>query len=154
MSSPEVDLVMVPTDGRFVPFKDFEKSTDTVTKSPTNGRIFVLKFQSSTQRHFFWLQAKSQHPQGDPAWFSPRDLKMGDIVDRLLQGDEVNPQEEISNLQNEGGGNDGDDATMEDVSPEELGDSRGNQGSGGDSSESRNNPSNTGPAGGAGGNQA
>lgn len=119
MSNPEMELIMVPSDGRFLPY---ELNPPKPTSSATNGRIFVLKFQSSTQRHIFWLQSKSQHPKGDPSWYSPRDLKLGQIVDRLLQGDEVNVQEEVASLSNEQGGNadeDGDfTSQMEDVRSE------------------------------------
>ena len=120
MSQPELDLLIPPSDGSFVPYKGPSSSSSdtTATKSPTNGRIFVLKFQSSTQRHLFWLQSKSQHTQGDASWFSPRDLKLGDIVNRLLQGDEVNAQEELNNVQSEGGDDDG-DAEMKDATGDE-----------------------------------
>lgn len=136
MSNPELELIMVPSDGRFLPY---QPKPPTPTPSATNGRIFVLKFQSSTQCHFFWLQSKSQHPQGDPTWFSPRDLKLGQIVDRLLQGDEVNVQEEVANLSNEQGGNadeDGDfTSQMEDVrSEEQSGVPRDDSGDGGQGS--------------------
>lgn len=136
MSNPELELIMVPSDGRFLPY---EPNPPTPTPSATNGRIFVLKFQSSTQRHFFWLQSKSQHPKGDPTWFSPRDLKLGQIVDRLLQGDEVNIQEEVANLSNEQGGNadeDGDfTSQMEDVRSEgQSGVPRDDSGDGGQGS--------------------
>ena len=117
---------MLPNDGRFVPYKDAEKSTETSIKSPTNGRIFVLKFQSSTQRYFFWLQSKSQHPQGDSAWFSQRDLKLGDIVDRLLQGDEVDARFEFENVMPEAGGDQGGDAEMADAPPDASGQDQGN----------------------------
>ena len=127
MSQPELELVMVPTDGKFVPFK--EEQPDSSTKSPTNGRIFVLKFQSSTQRHLFWMQSKSQHAQRDPAWFSPRDLKIGWVVDRLLQGDEINVRDEIANISNDQGGNGGDEE-MEDARPEGQGDIQENIGNG------------------------
>ncbi|KAL8674536.1 MAG: hypothetical protein Q9168_001054 [Polycauliona sp. 1 TL-2023] len=105
LRDPELDLVMVPSDGSFRPYKVTHGSA----KSPTNGRIFTLKFQSSSARHLFWLQAKSQHAQGDVGWFSPRDLKLGEIVDQLLQGEQVNVQEELSNLPNGQGGADDDD---------------------------------------------
>ena len=121
---------MVPADGRFLPYKDAEKSTESSIKSPTNGRIFVLKFQSSTQRHFFWLQAKSQHPQGDPSWFSPRDLKLGDIVDRLLQGEVLNARDEFATLQHEDGGNQGGDTEMADADHEGPRDTQGGPASG------------------------
>ncbi|KAG8533456.1 uncharacterized protein KY384_002239 [Bacidia gigantensis] len=127
MSSPELKLSMVPTDGQFIPYQ--EKSSDSSTiKSPTNGRIFVLKFQSSSSRHLFWLQSRSQHPQGDPSWFSPRDLKWGEIVNRLLQGEEVDIAEEVADTSNENQGGGG-DTEMEDARPE-GGEIQGNIGSG------------------------
>ena len=131
MSSPELQLVMVPGDGHFIPYQE-PSPTDSnhSTKSPTNGRIFVLKFLSSSTRHLFWLQSKSQHPQGDPAWFSPRDLKLGTIVDRLLQGEEINVSEEVADIPSDPQGGSGGDADMEDVLPEGSGDIQGNIGSG------------------------
>lgn len=112
---PELDLVMVPTDGHFVPY---DTRTPNHATSKTNGRIFVLKFTSSSQRHLFWLQSKPQGRSGDPAWFSPRDLKIGEIVDKLLQGEEVDVNRELASIRN----NDDDtrrdaddDETMEDV---------------------------------------
>ncbi|KAL8924077.1 MAG: hypothetical protein Q9208_004214 [Pyrenodesmia sp. 3 TL-2023] len=91
LRDPELDLVMVPGDGSFKPYQPSKKS-------PTNGRIFVLKFQSSSARHLFWLQSKSQHGQGDQGHFSPRDLKLGEIVNQLLQGEQVDVQEELNNV--------------------------------------------------------
>ena len=128
MSEPELDLVMVPSDGVFKPYTGPGSNSASSTKSPTNGRIFVLKFSSSTQRHLFWLQSKSQHAQGDPSWFSPRDLKIGSIVNSLLQGEEVNVQEEVANISN--GPGDGGDETMEDAAPEGHGDIQGSLGTG------------------------
>jgi 26S proteasome regulatory subunit N13 len=92
-----------------------------------------LKFSSSSQRYLFWLQSKSQHER-DLAYFSPRDLKLGEIVNTLLQGEEVDVQREIANMpSNERGGDDGDDdATMEDVEgSHHPSDHHGGHGSGG-----------------------
>jgi 26S proteasome regulatory subunit N13 len=108
-----LDLIMFPSDAHFEPY---EYKTSNQPSSKTNGRIFVLKFSSSSSRHFFWMQSKPQARNGDPSWFSPRDLKIGQIVDTLLQGEEVNVSEEIAQVRSGGnGGNDDEDETMEDV---------------------------------------
>ncbi|KAK0624673.1 proteasome complex subunit Rpn13 ubiquitin receptor-domain-containing protein [Bombardia bombarda] len=113
MDEPELDLVMVPTDGHFVPYDTKNPSQPT---SKTNARIFSLKFSSSPTRHLFWLQSKPQGRSGDPSWFSPRDLKIGEIVDSLLQGEDVDVNLELASVRNNDSRNDGDDdETMEDV---------------------------------------
>lgn len=100
---------MVPSDGSFVPYEPSGKA-------PTNGRIYALKFSSSSQRYLFYLQSRSQHESGNPSWFSPRDIRLGEIVNSLLQGEELNMEQEIANIPrgpSRGGGDD--DETMEDV---------------------------------------
>jgi len=97
---------MFPTDGSFTPYQ----------KKQVNGRIFVLKFSSSSQRHLYWLQSKSQSPNGDPSHFSARDLKIGQVVNSLLQGEEVDVQQAVAEMRSGHPPNDDDDdATMEDV---------------------------------------
>lgn len=107
-----LDLVMFPTDGHFEPY---EYKTSNQPSSKANGRIFVLKFASSSQRYLFWMQSGSQARNGDASWFSPRDLKIGQIVDTLLQGEDVNVEEEIAQVRGSGNGGNDDDETMEDV---------------------------------------
>lgn len=107
-----LDLTMFPTDGSFQPY---EYTTNDQPTAKTNGRIFALKFSSSSARHLFWLQSKPQSANGDASWFSPRDLKIGQIVHALLQGEEVNVSEEIAQVQSGDGGNNDDDEMMEDV---------------------------------------
>ncbi|KAH8783959.1 proteasome complex subunit Rpn13 ubiquitin receptor-domain-containing protein [Hyaloscypha finlandica] len=108
-----LDLIMFPSDAHFEPY---EYKTSNQPTSKTNGRIFVLKFSSSSSRYFFWMQSKPQARNGDTSWFSPRDLKIGQIVDMLLQGEEVNVSEEIAQARGGGnGGNEDEDQTMEDV---------------------------------------
>ncbi|KAF9890295.1 adhesion regulating molecule 1 [Aspergillus nanangensis] len=104
-TEPELDLVMVPSDGSFTPYQG--------KGAPTNGRVFVLKFSSSSQRYLFWLQSATQHENGDLGWFSPRDLRLGEIVNTLLEGEDVDVEHEIANLPRGSGGDD--DETMEDV---------------------------------------
>ena len=103
---------MFPADGTFEPYRPAVEASDANVRSPTNGRIYILRFSSSSARHLFWLQSKSQHPSGDPSHFSKKDLKLGEIVNSLLQGDEVDVQQEVSNLPTDEGGPGDDDDTM------------------------------------------
>lgn len=133
-SDPELDLHMIPGDGSFLPYTGPESGSDSDDlKSPTNGRIFVLKFSSSSQRLLFWLQSKTQHPQGNPSWFSERDQKLGQIVDMLLSGEEVDVAYELRDIRNRRGPGrpDDDDETMEDVEGTDHAPNRHRQGSGG-----------------------
>lgn len=129
LDEPELDLVMVPTDASFIPYEP--DSSQTTAK--TNGRIFVLKFASSSQRHFFWMQSKPQSRDGDPSWFSPRDRKIGQVVNDILQGAEVNVMSEMASVRNAGGrpGDDDDDETMEDVEEDRSPQTHRGVGSGG-----------------------
>ncbi|KYG41809.1 hypothetical protein M433DRAFT_158630 [Acidomyces richmondensis BFW] len=103
-SEPELDLLMIPGDGTFQPLVK-NPGADNL-ESPTNGRIFVLRFQSSSQKHYFWMQSKTQHKDGKLGWFGERDKKLGTIVDSLLQGESLNIQEELAEVggRSNGGG--------------------------------------------------
>lgn len=115
LDTPELDLLMLPTDGSFTPYNG---ESNNKSRKPANGRIYVLKFSSSSQRHLFWLQSRSQHPTQDPSWFSARDRKLGEIVNTLLQGEDVNVTEEMDNLPGDDNQEGDDDETMEDVEGE------------------------------------
>lgn len=106
--------MMFPGDGQFEPYDSMRTSQHT---AKTNGRIFSLKFTSSSQRHLFWLQSKAQGPSNDASFFSERDLSIGNIVNRLLAGEDVNIEEEVAQARTSGGGSGGndEDETMEDV---------------------------------------
>lgn len=110
---------MIPGDGSFSPYTGGKPSASSDdVKSPVNGRIYTLKFFSSSQRHFFWLQSKSQHPSGDSSWFSPRDLKLGHIVELLILGEDVDVSGELQDIEDMRGPDrrdDDGDETMEDV---------------------------------------
>ena len=121
LDEPELDLVMIPADGHFVPY---DTRSPSHPSSKTNGRIFVLKFASSSQRHLFWLQSKPQGRSGNPAWLSSRDLKIGEIVDKLLQGEEVDVNRELASVRSSSNNDEDDnddntrndeDETMEDI---------------------------------------
>ncbi|KAM0296334.1 hypothetical protein HYE67_008981 [Fusarium culmorum] len=128
LDNPELDLIMVPTDGSFTPY---ESTTSSEPTSKTDGRIFVLKFSSSSQRHIFWLQSKPQSENGDAAYYSPRDRKIGDIVNRLLQGEEVEVAEEMATVRNDDQDDDEDEA-MEDADNQRPREQRGSGGAGPD----------------------
>lgn len=104
---------MVPADGSFVPYES--EATPQPTTAKTNGRIFSLKFSSSSQRYVFWLQSKPQSRDGDASWLSPRDRKIGEIVNRLLQGEEVNVRQELASVRNTDDRQDDEDEAMEDA---------------------------------------
>ncbi|EJP69605.1 adhesion regulating molecule [Beauveria bassiana ARSEF 2860] len=126
LDEPELDLVMVPADGTFAPY---EYKTTPQPTSKTNGRIFVLKFASSSQRYLFWLQSK--HQGTDASYLSPRDLALGSLVDRILQGEELSVNAEINAIRDlDNGPDDDDDETMEDAEGQDTG-SRQRHGSGG-----------------------
>lgn len=112
-TNPEVDLIMFPQDGHFYPLLREQGAED--LHSPTNGRIFVLKFASSSQKYFFWMQSKAQSRDGQLSLFSQRDQRLGQIVDALLQGDDVDVQGEIEEMRRGGDstGPDGDADAME-----------------------------------------
>jgi hypothetical protein len=79
---------MFPGDASFVPYTGKDSNADSdIVKSPTSGRICALKFSSSSQRHLFWLQSKPEHTL--PNRFSQRDLEIASMVNRLLSGEEV-----------------------------------------------------------------
>lgn len=123
----DLDLIMIPGDGSFIPYTGSESAAESDNvRSPTDGRIFVLKFSSSSQRYLFWLQSKSQHRNGDPSWFSTRDLAIGQIVDRLLGGEEVDVQTELAIAASQGGD---DDEPMEDVEGTDHSSTRNRHGS-------------------------
>ena len=110
--NPTLDLLMVPDDGTFRPLlKDNEAS-----KSPTNGRVFGLRFESSSQKYYFWMQSKSE---GDAVGeFGERDRRIGGWVDAMLQGEEVDVEAEEARQQTNGTGGgdahgDGDADAME-----------------------------------------
>ncbi|KAK4507001.1 hypothetical protein PRZ48_000735 [Zasmidium cellare] len=110
-TEPEIDLLMFPTDGTFYPLPK-EQGTEEV-HSPTNGRVFVLKFNSSSQKYFFWMQSKARGD--DPSWFSPRDQRIGQIIDSLLQGEDVDVAGELEEVRRggDGSGPNGDADAME-----------------------------------------
>ncbi|KAI9756259.1 MAG: hypothetical protein M4579_003926 [Chaenotheca gracillima] len=115
LNSPEIDLIMLPGDGSFRPYETARTQGDSEHNAPTNGRVYALKFSSSSQRNLFWLQSKSQSPTGDPSFFSARDYGLGSIVDRLIQGEDVDVSGAISHLNDDDEDGDRDDDVMEDV---------------------------------------
>ncbi|KAF8461865.1 hypothetical protein BDZ91DRAFT_735942 [Kalaharituber pfeilii] len=71
------------------------------------GRVYILKFSSSSQRLFYWLQTKPEKPD-EPGHFSNRDKEYGEAINRLLRGEEHGDDSEDML-------GDDEDETMEDV---------------------------------------
>jgi len=129
--------MMIPGDATFKPYVGPNKhKVGPGVKSPVNGRIFVLKFSSSSQRYLFWLQAQ---PRREPNQFSKVDIDLGERVNTLLQAEDVDyaaavgvaGDEDDEDDYEEGG--DG-DAMMEDVDQTEdtnTGDNAGQNASSG-----------------------
>lgn len=93
----------MPADGHLIEYtreddKEVEAGLSTGGRSPTNGRIIVLKFASSSQKHIFWLQSKPQHPSGDPSLFSRRDHKIIHVVNMLLNSQVIDVAEELKDV--------------------------------------------------------
>ncbi|TKA75122.1 hypothetical protein B0A55_05011 [Friedmanniomyces simplex] len=107
-SEPETDLLMIPGDGSFHPLVK-NPGAESV-ESPTTGRIFVLKFSSSSQKYYFWMQSAPQHKEGKLGWFSARDQRIGQVIDALLQGEDVDVEREAQEIREGGAGDDDDDA--------------------------------------------
>ncbi|KAH0548192.1 hypothetical protein GP486_008091 [Trichoglossum hirsutum] len=105
---------MVPTDAHFIPYRK-PAHPSSPSSPPINGRIFVLKFSSSSQRHFFWMQSKSQSAQGEPDYWSARDKKIGELIDQLLQGEDVDIFTALAAVPQEPYPDPDDDESMEDV---------------------------------------
>lgn len=64
------------------------------------------------------MQSKSQHREGNANWFSIRDKRLGEIINQLLSGEEVDVETEVENLRQhpgDDGAGDDDDDIMEDV---------------------------------------
>jgi len=129
-TEPDIDLLMIPGDGAFEPVVK-DRDTDDL-HSPTTGRIFVLKFNSSSQKHFFWMQSKTQDKAGDLSYVGGRDRRLGEVVDQLLQGEDPDVELAIHEIQRslrrdgrggDGPGRDGDGDAME-VDQQEHGLSR------------------------------
>ncbi|KAK3720379.1 hypothetical protein LTR37_003790 [Vermiconidia calcicola] len=95
-AEPEIDLITIPGDATFTPLVKEAGAED--VRSPTNGRVFALKFSSSGEKQYFWMQSKSQHKDGDASWFSQRDQRLGQIVDLLLSGEDVNVESELEEI--------------------------------------------------------
>ena len=117
IEEPEVDLLMMPADGHLVEYisEDNDKSGSGFganVQSPTNGRIIILKFESSSQKYSFWLQSKTQHPSGDPSFFSRRDHRIIQIVNLLLDDQSLDIAEELRKVN----GSDDENANLTDES--------------------------------------
>jgi len=78
--APEDDLIIIPGDARVIKYTGC-----------TTGRVMVLKFSSSSQRHFFWLQTKAEST--DSGHWSARDDGWIHRINAALQGPQDDDEE-------------------------------------------------------------
>ncbi|CUS06730.1 unnamed protein product [Tuber aestivum] len=76
----EDDLIIIPGDARIIKYTGC-----------TTGRVMVLKFSSSSQRHFFWLQSKAE--SSEPGHWSARDDGWIHRINVALQGPQDDDEE-------------------------------------------------------------
>ncbi|KAL5596776.1 hypothetical protein BROUX41_006540 [Berkeleyomyces rouxiae] len=114
-NEPDLELVMIPGDGNFLHYDSEAPS------AKTNGRIYVLKFQSSSQRYLFWLQSAPEH-HTIHSRLSERDRKITDIVYNLLQGEEVDVDAELATLDDDDDEEDEEEYEDEEDEDEEMAD--------------------------------
>ncbi|RPA96594.1 adhesion regulating molecule [Choiromyces venosus 120613-1] len=76
----EDDLIIIPGDARIIKYTGC-----------TTGRVMVLKFSSSSQRHFFWLQSKAE--SSNPGHWSARDDGWVHRINVALQGPQDDDEE-------------------------------------------------------------
>ncbi|PWW76599.1 adhesion regulating molecule [Tuber magnatum] len=76
----EDDLIIIPGDARIIKYTGC-----------TTGRVMVLKFSSSSQRHFFWLQSKAE--SSDSGHWSARDDVWVHRINVALQGPQDDDEE-------------------------------------------------------------
>ncbi|KAK6344807.1 hypothetical protein TWF718_006761 [Orbilia javanica] len=90
----EFDLIVFPGDASFVPYN----------AGPNDGRICVLKFQSSDQRHMFWWQTKNDENVG-PSEHTLKDRSVTRKIDQLIQSggdpDSLAGEDELMDLDDE-----------------------------------------------------
>lgn len=76
-------LLMIPGDAQWVH-----------CKSKTNGRVFSLKFQTSDKREFFWLQARTDAKDKNPATLSAEDERILKTFEKILTEEDEEEDEE------------------------------------------------------------
>jgi 26S proteasome regulatory subunit N13 len=82
-SSPDLeDFLIIPGDCQLI-------RHDAVS----TGRVFMLKFSSSSQRQFYWLQEKSEGPNEEPGFWSQRDIDWIEGINKILQGEDAVDEE-------------------------------------------------------------
>lgn len=86
-------LLLIPGDAEWVH-----------CRSKTNGRVFALKFQSSDKREFFWMQARTDAKDKNPATLSSEDKLILSTFQKILTEDEEEEEDEDEDMEQDDAG--------------------------------------------------
>lgn len=82
VSATDIDL-LIPGDAKWIHCKNC-----------TTGRVFVLKFNSSDRKEFFWMQSRTDAKDRNVASLSTEDQRIAATFEKILADDEEEEEED------------------------------------------------------------